>query len=208
MKLSSNDLQDGERISTSFAFGKRGPDGRFAPSDNLSPHLAWSEAPEGTQSFVVMVWDPDVPSSGEDVNQDGKTVPYELPRVPFTHLVLVDLPRSVNHLLQGALSRGIVAKGKDPDWAPIGRTGKNDYTSWFEGDAEMGGTYTSYDGPCPPWNDERLHRYYFEVFALDLPRLEVKGRFTRDQVLKAMEGHVLDRARITGTYALYAEARA
>lgn len=207
MKLSSNDLEEGARISTSFAFGKRGPDGRFAPSDNLSPHLAWSGAPEGTQSFALIVWDPDVPSSGEDVNQDGKTVPYDLPRVPFTHLVLVDLPVTVNHLLQGALSRGIVPKGKDPDWAPIGRTGKNDYTSWFAGDADMGGTYTSYDGPCPPWNDERTHRYYFEVFALDVPRLEIKGSVTRERAIAGMEGHVLGQARITVTYALNADAR-
>ena len=208
MKLKSNDVQDGARISTTFAFGKRGPDGRFAPSDNLSPHLAWSDAPAGTQSFVVLVWDADVPSSGELVNQDGKMVPYALPRVPFTHLVLVDLPATGDHVLQGALSRGITAKGKDPAWAPIGRTGQNDYTGWFDGDADMGGVYTSYDGPCPPWNDERLHRYHFEVFALDVPRLAVKGVFTREQVIEEMKGHVLAQDRITSTYALYADAKA
>lgn len=207
MKLQSNDIQDGARIDTRFAFGQRGPDGRFAPSDNTSPHLSWSGVPEGTQSFVLSVWDPDVPSSGEDVNQDGRTVPYDLPRVPFTHLILVDLPASTTELAQGALSQGITAGGKASESAPVGRAGENDYTAWFAGDADMGGTYTSYDGPCPPWNDERLHRYHFEVFALDCARLAVEGVFTRDAAMAAMDGHVLGTARITGTYALKADAR-
>ena len=109
MKLKSNDVQDGARISTTFAFGKRGPDGRFAPSDNLSPHLAWSDAPAGTQSFVVLVWDADVPSSGELVNQDGKTVPYALPRVPFTHLVHAALPALSLNLPAGHASHWLSA---------------------------------------------------------------------------------------------------
>ena len=30
----------------------------------------------------------------------------------------------------------------------------------------MGGTYRGYDGPAPPWNDQRVHRYHFTLFAL------------------------------------------
>src|SRR3546814_13406313 len=30
----------------------------------------------------------------------------------------------------------------------------------------MEGRYLGYDGPCPPWNDERVHRYHFEVIAM------------------------------------------
>ena len=66
----------------------------------------------------------------------------------------------------------------------------------------MGGNYFGYDGPCPPWNDEILHHYVFTVYALDVPRLGVSGAFTGKDVLKAMEGHILDRAVLTGIYTL------
>ena len=73
------------------------------------------------------------------------------------------------------------------------------------GDKDMGGNYFGYDGPCPPWNDEILHHYVFTVYALDVPRLAVSGDFACRDALKAMEGHILDRATFTGTYTLNPE---
>ena len=73
------------------------------------------------------------------------------------------------------------------------------------GDPEMGGTYGGYDGPFPPFNDERLHHYHFVVYALDVPSLELEGDFTLDDVRAAIEGHVLDQGEIVGEYTLYAE---
>jgi phosphatidylethanolamine-binding protein (PEBP) family uncharacterized protein len=69
----------------------------------------------------------------------------------------------------------------------------------------MGGTYGGYDGPFPPFNDERLHHYHFVVHALDVPSLELEGDFTIEDVRAAMEGHVLDQGEIVGEYTLYAE---
>ena len=66
----------------------------------------------------------------------------------------------------------------------------------------MGGDYFGYDGPCPPWNDSIVHRYRFTLYALDLSRCPVEGRFNRTEVLAAIEGHVLAEASITGTYSL------
>jgi phosphatidylethanolamine-binding protein (PEBP) family uncharacterized protein len=43
------------------------------------------------RSYVIC-HDPDVPSKGDDVNQEGRGVPASLPRVDFFHWVLVDLP--------------------------------------------------------------------------------------------------------------------
>ena len=54
----------------------------------------------------------------------------------------------------------------------------------------------------PPWNDEIVHHYVFTVFALDVERLGVDGAFTGPDARKAMEGHVLAQASVTGTYAL------
>ena len=48
--------------------------------------------PAGTRSFAIICHDPDVPSQGDDVNQEGRVVPATLPRVDFFHWVLVDLP--------------------------------------------------------------------------------------------------------------------
>lgn len=66
----------------------------------------------------------------------------------------------------------------------------------------MAGDYYGYDGPCPPWNDAIVHHYVFTIYALDLDRLPLEGRFTGAQVREAIEGHVLDQASLTGTYTL------
>ena len=52
-------------------------------SDNKNPHLQWSDLPAGTRSLVLICHDYDVPSKGDDVNQEGKTVSANLPRVDF-----------------------------------------------------------------------------------------------------------------------------
>jgi hypothetical protein len=66
----------------------------------------------------------------------------------------------------------------------------------------MGGLYFGYDGPCPPWNDERLHHYHFVLYATSLVRCPVEGAFTGIQVEAAITGHLLAEARLTGTYSL------
>ena len=59
-----------------------------ALSANRNPDFAWSDAPAGTRSFALVCHDPDVPSRGDDVNQEGRVVPASLPRVDFFHWVL------------------------------------------------------------------------------------------------------------------------
>jgi Raf kinase inhibitor-like YbhB/YbcL family protein len=66
----------------------------------------------------------------------------------------------------------------------------------------MEGDYYGYDGPCPPWNDSIVHHYVFTVYALDVSELEVEGEATPENVLAALQGHVLDKAKITGLYSL------
>ena len=104
----------------------------------------------------------------------------------------------------GDCSDGITLKGKhDPPGPPGSHQGLNDYTGWFAGDAEMGGDYSGYDGPYPPSNDLRLHRYFFRLFALDVERLDLPQRFTAADVFHAMNTHVLAEAAIYGTYSLH-----
>lgn len=53
-----------------------------------------------------------------------------------------------------------------------------------------------YGGPCPP---SGTHRYYFKLYALDA-MLDIKPGATKEQLLKAMKGHVLAEARLMGKY--------
>jgi Raf kinase inhibitor-like YbhB/YbcL family protein len=206
MKVTSRSIANGERIPEAYAMGVPGPDGPV-PGPNRNPHLAWSDFPPETKSFAVICHDPDVPSKPDDVNRKDRTVPRDLPRVDFFHWVLVDIPASVTEIAEGSDSDGIVAKGKKPGKSALGVRGLNDYTSWFEGDADMGGNYGGYDGPWPPFNDERLHHYHFTVYALDTPSLGLPEMFRGGDARTAMEGHVLDSAEIVGVYALNRDAR-
>ena len=66
----------------------------------------------------------------------------------------------------------------------------------------MAGEYYGYDGPCPPWNDMRAHAYIFTLYALDIPRLPLDGRFTGPEARLAIRGHILDEAQIFCVYSL------
>ena len=164
--------------------------------------------PEGTQSLVLLCFDVDVPTEGTDVNQEGRTVPLDLPRADFFHWVTADLPASLREVTEGAHCSAITAKGKAPGpTVDGGLQGINDYTSWFAADPDMAGDYGGYDGPCPPWNDERVHGYRFAIYALDVQTLGLHGAFTGGDVREAMKGHVLDSAEMTGLYNIFPGAR-
>jgi Raf kinase inhibitor-like YbhB/YbcL family protein len=205
MKLWSDSWPNGERIPTRYAAGKPDVAAGVAFSDNLSPHLAWAQAPAGTKSFALVCHDFDVPSRGDDVNQPGREVPADLPRVDFFHWVMVDLPASLGELAEGAFSRGFSARGKPgPAVAALAgaRHGLNDYTGWFAADAAMAGQYFGYDGPFPPFNDSLIHHYVFTVYALGTERAPVEGVFTGAQVRAAIYPHILAEATHSGTYTL------
>lgn len=204
MQLSSHSFQDGQAIPGEFAFAVPDASAHVALSSNRNPHLAWRDVPAGTQSFVIVCHDPDVPSRGDDVNQEGRTVPADLPRVDFYHWLLLDIPASTTEIAAGAHSDGITAHGKPGPAAPQGlRHGINDYSAWFAADAQMQGDYYGYDGPCPPWNDSLLHHYVFTVYALATPSLAVEGPLTGAKVREALaQAPVLGQASITGLYSL------
>ncbi len=69
--------------SSAFSDGARIPDSHTCTGDDLSPPLAWSGAPKGTQSFALIVEDPDAPSG------------------TFIHWVLYNLPSTLNGLSEG-----------------------------------------------------------------------------------------------------------
>jgi len=53
-----------------------------------------------------------------------------------------------------------------------------------------------YGGPCPP---SGTHRYFFKIYALDTT-LDLSWKTTKDQLLAAMQGHILAQGELMGTY--------
>lgn len=199
MRIHSNSFEHGGPLPVEFAMGT--PDGF---GGNRNPHLAWDGAPQGTRSFVLLCVDPDVPTVAEMVGKDGVEIPADQPRTDFVHWVMADIPAEVREIAAGSASDGVTKAGKtDPPGPEGSRQGLSDYTGWFEGDPDMGGQWHGYDGPYPPANDLRMHRYFFRVFALDTERLDLPQAFTAADVHRAMHGHVLAEAAIYAAYSLH-----
>ena len=97
------------------------------------------------------------------------------PKMTWTHWVLYNLPPTTNGLLE-AIGSGTLPPGT--------KEGQNDWKN------------LGYGGPCPPIG---RHRYFHKLYALDsvLPDLHAP---TKSKLERAMEGHVLARAELVGTY--------
>ena len=200
MRLQSDSFEHGQALPSRIAMGV--PEGF---GGNRNPHLAWSDVPAGTRSYVLLCTDPDAPTVAAMVGKEGVEIPVEQPRADFTHWVMADIPADVRAIAEGDWSDGIAPRGKSELRGPhAAQHGLNDYTGWFAGDAAMGGDYRGYDGPYPPANDLRMHRYFFRLFALDTETLALPDRFGAADALRAMQGHVLGEALVYGTYALRA----
>lgn len=198
MHIRSDSFTAGQPMPAEFAMGAAAGLG-----GNRNPHLAWDEVPAGTASFALLCIDPDAPSDAGVAGKPGYEIPVDFVRAQFVHWVMADIPADVRSIEAGSCSDGITVHGKTAPAGPAGaRQGLNDYTGWFAGNAEMGGDYFGYDGPYPPPNDLLPHRYFFRLFALDVPALDLPPRFGAGEVLRAMQGHVLAEAALYGIYSL------
>lgn len=141
--------------SPAFAPGETIPVEHTCDGADRPPTLAWSGAPEGTRSFVLVVHDPDAPHGD------------------WLHWLVSELPADTSSIEAGALPRGA-------------REGPNDFGK------------RGWGGPCPPRGSS--HRYVFALHALDR-ELGLPAGASRADVERAMRGHVLGRAELTGHYA-------
>lgn len=199
MQLHSDSFQHRQPLAPEFALGA--PGGGFG--GNRNPHLAWDDVPAGTRSFALLCIDTDAPTNGALVADTATPIPEAHPRGDFVHWVVADIPADVREIAAGSCSDGVTARGKPAGRDAGGMRGLNDYTGWFAGDPALAGQYFGYDGPYPPAHDQRIHRYFFRVFALDVPSLGLAQPFMAADVLRAMRGHVLAEAALYGTYSLH-----
>ena len=138
MQITSESFEHGHAIPASFGFAKPDPATHVTLSENRNPHLSWTDAPAGTKSFVLMCVDTDVPTRPDDVNQEGRTVPADLPRTDFHHWLMVDIPESCSEIAAGSCSDGVTMGGKQSPAGPSGsRQGVNNFTDWFADDADI-----------------------------------------------------------------------
>ena len=141
--------------------------------ENISPPLDWTDVPEGTASFALIV------DSEEAAG-------------PWTHWVVWNIPADSTGLGEGA-----AADGELPDGSRQGVNSKG----------EIG-----YLGPCPPpfaiidasaggdmvrSKTGSVATYYFKLYALDTT-LDLAPGATKDDLLAAMDGHVLAVGELSG----------
>lgn len=176
--------------------------GRVKDGPNHNIGLHWSKGPKGTKSYAIIGVDVDVPTNFDNAGKEGKTIPADMKRQDFYHWVLVNIPALVHGISAGTDSREISKKGKSERQMPYGLRGINDYAKYMASNPERKGVYAGYDGPCPPWNDERIHNYHFRVYALNVEKLPLKGDFGGKEAMKAIKKHTLASGEVVGKYTL------
>ncbi len=99
---------------------------------------------------------------------------------PWVHWVIYKIPPDAAGLAEGIATE---AELSSPAGALQGRNTSGDI---------------GYHGPMPP-PGHGVHHYHFKLYALDT-QLELKSGADKQALLAAMEGHVLARAELVGTY--------
>lgn len=160
--LTSPAFRDGERIPSEYT----------ADGANFSPPLQWSDPPQGTKSFALVVEDPDAPSG------------------TFRHWGLYNITGE-----RTLLPEGLGAGGKAKSEAMKSEAMKSE--AMGKGINDFGEAH--YHGPAPP-RGHGTHHYHFKLAALDVETLSQAPKLTAADIWKAAEKHMLGQAELVGTY--------
>ncbi len=95
----------------------------------------------------------------------------DAPKGSYVHWILWNISPGTREIKENSVPEGAVQ-------------GSNDFKK------------NKYRGPCPP---KRPHRYVFRLYALDV-RLQLPPKSTKAQLEKAMKGHIVAQAQLTGVY--------
>jgi Raf kinase inhibitor-like YbhB/YbcL family protein len=132
---------------------------------------------EGEDDSPALVWS-GVPAAARSLALivDDPDAPHpKAPKMTWVHWVLYNLPPSSTGLPESVASGGLPAGTLE---------GLNDWKR------------TGWGGPCPPGG---RHRYFFKLYALDVELPDLR-RPAKARLEEAMQGHVLARAELIGTY--------
>jgi Raf kinase inhibitor-like YbhB/YbcL family protein len=166
-------------FSSSYAGEKGGTSMGFtikSPAFNQGDTIPREHSCEGKDTSPELGWE------GAPEGTKSFSLIVEDPDAPvgtFIHWVIYDIPGEDNGL-SGGLSTALTLEGGI-------KQGRNDFGR------------TGYGGPCPPRGHGR-HRYFFILRALDVSGLGLPAGAGKKAVEKAMEGHVLEEARLMGVY--------
>lgn len=156
--------------SPAFEYNAAIPPKYTADGDGISPPLEWTGVPPNAKAVVLLVEDADSPSPQ-----------------PLVHAIVWDLPARDGGLVEGALpsaARGDVPRSAQE--APVEAMGRNSYLA------------ARYLPPDPP-PGHGVHRYVFQIFALDLlPHFDSPPG--RTALLTAIRGNVVAKGLLIGTY--------
>jgi Raf kinase inhibitor-like YbhB/YbcL family protein len=156
-RINSPSLDPGSMVPEKFVFNGMGCHGK-----NISPALEWEGEPQETQSFALTVTDPDAAVEGG-----------------WRHWMLVNIPREIHSLSEGASGEGILPAGAVEV--------ENDFDE------------VHYGGPCPPKGD-RPHRYVFTLYALRTDKLNIGPDSDRTSVETSINNNCLAKTSFTVRY--------
>ncbi len=100
----------------------------------------------------------------------------DAPMGTWMHWVLFNLPSDAKELAENIPAEETLPNGAKQGVNDFGRIG--------------------YGGPCPPGG---THRYFFKIYALDT-EVGLEAGADKRQLLKAMEGHILEQGQLVGKY--------
>jgi Raf kinase inhibitor-like YbhB/YbcL family protein len=201
LKVHVDTIKNGDMLANKFAFCAPAAQGHTTGGANINPTISWSKGPRGTKSYAIILYDPKSPAEHREMmNKEGVTMGADVARHNFYHWVLVDIPKDLTSIKEGADSNARVLHGKPATPSAAGVKGLNDYTKVTAANDAMKGQYYGYDGPCPPWNDDLVHDYHFTVYALSVSSLNLPKDFDAAAAQDAMKGKILAQGEIVGNY--------
>jgi len=143
--------------------------------------LAFQEGGKIPRKYTCDDKDVSPPLFWDDIPEDTKSLALicddpDAPLGTWVHWVIYNLDPTIKELPENVPTNEILDNG--------GIQGRNDFRR------------TGYGGPCPPGG---IHRYYFKLYALNI-KLDLGPGLTKSELLRAMEGHILDECQLMGKY--------
>jgi Raf kinase inhibitor-like YbhB/YbcL family protein len=168
----------------------------FRYQENMKQPLKSSQVLTNNQSKNMKISSPAFENNGDippkyTCDQEGASLPIEFSGVPAEAKSLALIMEDPDAPMAGGFVHWVIFN-MNPKTSEIRENMKPE--SGIEGTGSSG--KNGYIPPCPP---SGAHHYHFKLYALD-SELNLNESAKREDVEKAMEEHIIDRAEIIGLY--------